>query len=149
MSEETFNKQEIQEIITYLQKIMETKEDKPHISQPIQEKPILLQETSTCLPSISELAKNLVSVMKPIIHWTDNSIETCDICKQDIVLGKNLSGLVVNDSFFACETCCQKTPHNDLLNWTKSKISTSNTVRPIGLWLTQEKNKERTVLIKQ
>ena len=76
---------------------------------------------------------------------TEETTGICDICHEEITLGKNLSGLVIQNQFFACEHCCKTLAHNDLLQWTKSKMITSNTVRPIGLRLTQEKNKNTSM----
>lgn len=77
-------------------------------------------------------------------RWGEDSITTCDLCNSKIVLGKHLSGLVVEDKFFACEECCQTQPKMNLMNWTKSRMKSSNSVRPIGLWLTKEKTKDKS-----
>jgi hypothetical protein len=76
---------------------------------------------------------------------TEETTTICDICHKKMTLGKNLSGLIVQNQFFACEHCCTTISHNDLFQWTKSKMTTPNTVRPIGLWLTQEKNKNTSI----
>jgi len=85
-----------------------------------------------------------VSVMKPeIVGWTDSSTATCDLCDNDIVLGKNLSGLVIADEFFACEDCCQKLSKEDLMEWTKSKMVSNADIRPIGLWVIEQQRENR------
>ena len=85
-----------------------------------------------------------VSVMKPeVVGWTDSSTATCDLCDKDIVLGKNLSGLVIADEFFACEDCCQKLSREDLMEWTKSKMVSNVDVRPIGLWVIEQQRENR------
>ena len=48
--------------------------------------------------------------------WTDNSVSACDLCKREIVIGKNLTGLVVDDTLFACEDCCVETTNNKFLS---------------------------------
>ncbi|MCX6665627.1 MAG: hypothetical protein NT038_06165 [Euryarchaeota archaeon] len=92
-----------------------------------------------------------ISTMKhySTVPWNDDSFGVCDLCHQDIQLGKNLSGLVVENQYFACEECCRNTPNEELKNWTKSRMHTSNSMRPIGLWLTREKTKNTTVLFRK
>jgi myosin heavy subunit len=75
----------------------------------------------------------------------DLSSGVCDICGEEIMLEKNLSGLVVGGNVFACEKCCTDSSKEDLSDWTKSKMKKPGDVRPIGLWLTQEKNKQRSI----
>ncbi len=75
----------------------------------------------------------------------DLSSGVCDICGEEIELEKNLSGLVVAEKFFACETCCKESSKENLSDWTKSKMGKPSDIRPIGLWLTQEKNKQRSI----
>jgi len=72
-----------------------------------------------------------------------DSIGTCDICKNKIMLEKNLSGLVIHGKFFACEKCCQDASKDDLTNWAETRIAKPEDVKPIALWLMQEKNKTR------
>jgi hypothetical protein len=86
-----------------------------------------------------------VTMMKPeIVGWTDSSKVTCDLCHSEIVLGKNLSGLVVDDEFFACEHCCQTLTRTELMDWTKSKMVSANSVRPIGLWVIEQQNENKS-----
>lgn len=85
-----------------------------------------------------------VYIMDPeIIGLTDDSMVTCDVCEKDMVLGKNLSGLVVSNEFFACEHCCQNLSKEELLEWTKSKMIATNDVRPIGLWVIQQQGENK------
>jgi hypothetical protein len=84
-----------------------------------------------------EFSEKTVSKMKVDV----NSAGTCDICRQKIDFEKNLSGLVIQDSFFACEKCCQDVSKDELNNWTESKMASPKDVKPIALWLMQEKNK--------
>ena len=74
-----------------------------------------------------------------------DSIGTCDMCGQDIVFEKNLSGLVIKSRFFACENCCLSSSEEDLDSWTESKMANPEDVKPIALWLMQEKNKTQLV----
>ena len=92
-----------------------------------------------------------ISTMKhhTTVSWNDDSFGVCDLCHRDIQLGKNLSGLVVENQYFACEECCRNTPNVELMNWTKSRMHTSNSIRPIGLWLTREKTKNTSVLFRK
>jgi len=86
-----------------------------------------------------------VSVMKPeVVGWTDASTVTCDLCEKEIILGKNLSGLVIADEFFACEHCCQALSKQELMEWTKSKMMSTADVRPIGLWVIEQQSENRS-----
>ena len=76
-------------------------------------------------------------------------VTTCDICKKDIILGKNLSGLVVEEQFFACESCCINSTNNELFKWTKQRMKTPSGVRPIGIWITQKSSENRSVLFRK
>ena len=64
----------------------------------------------------------------------------CDICGKKIKYKKNLSGLIVHDRYFACEKCCNKSSEEDLNSWTESRHAITKDVKPIALWLMQEKN---------
>ena len=86
---------------------------------------------------------------QPLIKWNDQSHATCDICKKDIVLGKNLSGLVVEEKFFACESCCINSTNNELFNWTKKRMKTPSGVRPIGVWITQKNSQDKSILFRK
>ena len=68
---------------------------------------------------------------------------TCDFCKQEIIFEQNLSGLVIRNRFFTCEKCCQDASKDELMKWTKSKMTNSKEVRPIALWLMQNKNRTK------
>ncbi len=74
---------------------------------------------------------------------------TCDLCKETIEFENNLSGLTIGGNFFACENCCKDFSKEELTSWTKSKMKSPSEVRPIGLWVIQEKNKDRSVLSKK
>jgi len=98
---------------------------------------------------MSEPESETVTMMKPeIIGWTDSSKVTCDVCQSDMILGKNLSGLVVDDEFFACEHCCQTLTRTELMDWTKSKMASANSVRPIGLWVIEQQNENKSKMKK-
>ena len=84
-----------------------------------------------------EFLEETVSKMKVDV----NSPGICDMCGQKIHFEKNLSGLVINDKIFACEKCCQDASEDELNSWTESKMANPQDVRPIALWLMQEKNR--------
>ncbi len=150
------NNKDIDEIISHIQKLKKTK------SKPLQSKKgksdktenkSKKSETSDSLKKVhkdnDEVGSSLqieeqITIMNPkVIGFTDESTVSCDFCNQDIVLGKNLSGLVVADEFFACEKCCQEIPKEDLMEWTKTKMVSTNDVRPIGLWVIQQQGKNK------
>jgi len=85
---------------------------------------------------IDENQKNITSKM-------DVNIDTriCDICKKKIKLEENLSGLVIHDSHFLCEECCQKSSKEDLDSWTTSRMAKPGDLKPVALWLMKKKNK--------
>ena len=88
-----------------------------------------------------EILEDAVSKMKV----GADSTGTCDMCGRDIVFEKNLSGLVIKSRFFACENCCLSSSEEELDNWTESKMANPEDVKPIALWLMQEKNKTQLV----
>jgi len=96
---------------------------------------VMIEETST---------QNIIPPWK----IKDLSTGTCDLCKNEIEFKYNLSGLVVADEFFACEDCCQTLPKNEIFDWTKSKMLKPGDVRPIALWITEEKNKGHGIIKK-
>lgn len=115
--------------------------------------------TSTQTTTLKQPSENTISKKSKAIHitisnnesqnWSEQSKSICDICKNEIVLGKHLSGLVIDDHYFACETCCQNSTNNELLNWSKSRMNNPSNFSSIGLWLTQNKTKNRTILFKK
>ena len=94
----------------------------------------------------NDLEEPVTTVIKPIhVRLGYDSTGICDLCKQEIFFEKNLSGLVVGDKFFACEECCKTSSKEDLINWTRSRMIKPYDVRPMGLWITQEKNKVKSI----
>lgn len=67
----------------------------------------------------------------------------CDQCKEVINLENNLSGLVVHDSYFLCEKCCNNLSKEELDKWTKSRMAKPGDLKPVALWLMREKNKNK------
>ena len=67
----------------------------------------------------------------------------CDLCGENIVPEENLAGLVISERNFACEKCCQELSKDKLSSWTESKMTKPGDVKPIALWLMEEKNKSR------
>ena len=133
--EEEFSKMKVKTDIT-------TSNESHDIVKPVDE--------TTDVEDTSEIGDIASTIMKPTSwRWGDTSTGICDLCKHEIVFEKNLSGLVVCDRFFACEECCKTVSKEDLMSWTKSRMVTSNDIRPIGLWTIQEKNKGRSVLFRK
>lgn len=147
---------DIDEIISHIQKLKKTKSKKPPSKKGTSYKKLNKKKMSEIPESLKNVNENndevfsslqieeQVTVMSPqVIGFTDDSTVTCDFCNSDIVLGKNLSGLVVADEFFACEKCCQNIPKEDLMEWTKSKMVSASDVRPIGLWVIQQQSSNK------
>ena len=126
---------DLNEIYRHVQEIRKEKQSIPWTadleSTSSQQSPRNSQRTTMIIPT-GEVSQEL---------WDDLSRSTCDLCHQEIILGKNLSGLVIGNRYFACESCCQHKPRQDIVEWTRSRMSTGHILRPIGLWLTEEKNK--------
>jgi len=80
-----------------------------------------------------------------IITKMDVNLNTrkCDVCKKTINLEENLSGLVIHDSHFLCEECCKNSSKEKLDDWTTSKMAKPGDLKPVALWLTKERNKNR------
>ncbi len=123
-----------------------TSAEKKHLSSSSEQR----DENTSPLPLTNQTITE-ISTMKhhTTVSWNDDSFGVCDLCHRDIQLGKNLSGLVVENQYFACEECCRNTPNVELMNWTKSRMHTSNSIRPISLWLTREKTKNTSVLFRK
>lgn len=69
----------------------------------------------------------------------------CDLCGQDISFDENLSGLVLFNRFFACEECCKDASNEVLNSWIETRNAKTEDVKPIALWLMQEKQKTRLI----
>ena len=67
----------------------------------------------------------------------------CDLCGKEMVLEEHLSGLIIRNEFFACESCCQDADKNVLDSWTSSRVASKEDVQPIALWLMQNKDKTK------
>jgi len=70
-----------------------------------------------------------------------NHLVVCDICGNDVIPEENLAGLAILGRHFACERCCQEASKDKLNSWTESKMTKSGDVKPIVLWLMEQKNK--------
>ena len=92
--------------------------------------------------------EEITGLSEEISRWNLPNLQkgTCDLCGELIEFEENLSGLTVGGNFFACEKCCKNTSKEGLTLWTKSKMNNPGEVRPIGLWVIQEKNKDHSVL---
>jgi len=95
--------------------------------------------------------EKITGFARDISRWNLPNLQsgTCDLCGEQIEFEKNLSGLTIAGNFFACEKCCINSSHEDLFNWAKSKMNSPAEVRPIGLWVIQEKNKNKSILFKK
>lgn len=69
----------------------------------------------------------------------------CDICGQEFLLEKNLSGLVLLNKFFACEECCKHASNETLNSWIKTRNAKIQDAKPIALLVMQKKNKTRLI----
>ena len=69
----------------------------------------------------------------------------CDLCGQDIIFNENLSGLILQNKFFACEECCIAAKNELLDRWIKNRNAKTEDVKPIAFWLMQEKHKTRLI----
>lgn len=133
------DEKDIDEIITHIEKLRNLNNN--------------LSKNSTKMDDVKEnnLTDNIdteneepISIMKPeVVGWTDESKVKCDVCENEIVLGKNLSGLVIANEFFACETCCQNLSREELMEWTQSKMVSPGDVRPIGLWVIEQQRQSQ------
>jgi hypothetical protein len=73
------------------------------------------------------------------------SVGICDICHKGMLFERNLSGLVIQGKFFACEECCQDATKELLDFWAHSKNVKPEDIRPIAFWLMEKENKTRLV----
>ena len=74
------------------------------------------------------------------------SEETCMVCSKKINIDEHPLGLVFEDKHFVCEDCCSEHSSEEIFNWTKSVMNSSETGMPIGLWLIHEQNKDKTMM---
>ena len=72
--------------------------------------------------------------------------KTCGICSKKFSLSQNFSGLVFNDEYFVCETCCETHSEKELIDWSKTVMQSPENGMPIGLWLIHEQNKDKTMM---
>jgi hypothetical protein len=70
-----------------------------------------------------------------------NETGKCDFCGQTFVLEENLAGLIINSEFFACEKCCNNASRKDIEKWCNNRMKKEHDVKPIALWLMEQKNK--------
>ena len=89
---------------------------------------------------VEKIDKQNFSVMSDMNDINLHS-RICDLCNKTMSLEENLSGLVIDDSHFLCEECCQESSNEELSIWTTSKKANPGDLKPIALWLMKEKNK--------
>jgi len=132
-----------------MNKTSEIEEISDHIKQILNER----KNIETKLIEWEEVSEN---DLFEVTTNTDDSQETtklvkgvnlnsriCDLCKKTINLEENLSGLVIHDSHFLCESCCQESSKEKLDDWTASKMAKPGDLKPVALWLMKEKNKNK------
>jgi hypothetical protein len=93
----------------------------------------------------SENLFEIVDNEKTVSKMSIKTSSICDLCGQDIVVDENLSGLVLLNRFFACEECCKDATNDTLNSWIETRKAKSDDVKPIALWLMQEKHKTRLI----
>lgn len=154
---------DIEEIFLHVKKI---KEEQDNISNEGTEdlNPIQIIKDTTGISTEEsdfniDLNNDLFEIVKPSQNITLNMINSkeqsfseinteenmgiCDLCSSNINFEDNLSGLVINEEFFACEKCCKESSKEDLENWIKSKMISPTEVKPIALWLMEKNNKTK------
>jgi len=172
MDEKTVKESELQEIFDHIKELvvektakkshnntsetnlLSNKKDIPAESTEKELRPVQvaneINENNTIQVTDKSAPNTIPSLLQKISDIpTEETITICDICNEEMLLGKNLAGLVMENKYFACETCCQTTSKEELKQWIQSKMLSTNTLRPIGLWLTQEKNKKTTMLLRK
>ena len=87
----------------------------------------------------------IVDDNEPVSIMSKNTSGICDLCGQEIIFDENLSGLVLFNRFFACEDCCKEASNEVLNSWIETRNAKTQDVKPIALWLMQEKNKTRLI----
>jgi len=75
-------------------------------------------------------------------------LRICGVCKTEIDLNENQSGLVFDDKIFICESCCSNKPENEENEWPQSIMRECGVGMPIALWLIHEQNKDKPMLSK-
>lgn len=132
---------DINEISNHVKKLLEdTKDSKKSILTDSE----LMTWEEISKDDIFEVVNKTDSIKENTTKMDVNlSTRICDVCKKTIDLEENLSGLVVHDSHFLCEECCQDSSKNKLDVWTNSKMANPGDLKPIALWLMNEKNKGR------
>jgi len=83
-------------------------------------------------PSAEEIVSKKIGTDHPAV---------CDICGNDVIPEENLAGLAILGRHFVCERCCQEVSEDTLNSWTESKMTKPGDVKPIALWLMEQKNK--------
>ena len=144
---------DIQEIFQHIQKI---KQEDKLTNKEIEPVNIIKETTGKVAGEISEEEfgpEDVFEIVGPFNETEQETVSkmtlnlgsagTCDLCGEKIIFEKNLAGLVVNETFFACEKCCKDSSKLDLDLWTESKNAKAEDVRPIAFWLMQIKNKNR------
>ncbi len=171
MSEENNKDVEIEEIFSHIRKMMKndsseqkeeektvevTEEEKPDNEKIVVEENIISVDKEPVIESIvtdepvaQDIPEETISTVMSSWEKNGSLFGICDLCKKEIELESNLSGLIVDETFFACESCCSNTPKEKLISWTNTKMTSKNNLRPIGLWLVDKQNKDISTFIKR
>jgi len=132
----------LDEISDHIKEIKDNKNKTKNVSI-TDSSPLLWEEVTE--DDLFEVVNKINEKQENITSKMDVNIDTriCDICKRTINLEENLSGLVVHNSHFLCEECCQNSSKEDLDSWTISKTAKPGDLKPVALWLMNEKNKDQ------
>jgi hypothetical protein len=68
--------------------------------------------------------------------------KTCSICSRKISLHEHPTGFVFDDEHFICENHSEE----ELSQWTKTIMQSSQNGMPIALWLIHEQNKDKAMM---
>ena len=71
----------------------------------------------------------------------------CELCSKRISLKDHPLGLVFENSIFVCEDCSTKHSKEEITKLSKTIMLTSHNGMPIALWLIQQQNKNKTMMI--
>ena len=162
MSEKSLNEKEIKEIYLHVTQLKAEKSHSGNLTkdgidsgETIHEKTEPIKD-ETLINDISPV--DLFEVTAPIDE-SDNEREqhieetvskmkldmdpigVCDICKKDFLFETNLAGLTAQGKFFVCKDCCKEVKKDELDYWAKSKMTSSEKIKPIALWIMEKKNK--------
>lgn len=166
MREKTFRNKELEEIFSHIEEIKQNKSFPNDLKQETPDPLKIIQQNTSHVAgdlNIDDIASGDVFQIISEVEKTPNeeldsmgnlstniseetgSIGVCDICHTGMLFERNLSGLVIQNKFFACEKCCINASKKDLDFWTHSKNAKREDVKPIAFWLMEKENKTRLI----